>query len=660
MVGVFLLALALRLAYLFQISDIGFWGQPVSDAFIYMERARGIAAGDWLGPADFVHAPSYAYLLGIIRIFGGEYWAPRVTQCVFGALSCVLVAALGRRCFGVGVGILAGVLLALYPPAIFFDGLIQKTSLALLLSAALLVTLTPRQDWSLGPWRAAAAGVLLGLLALTRQNALALAPLILAWVWWSSIGAARSARVARVCACGLGLVLTLLPWAVRNKVVLGDFVLTTPNLGQNFAMGNSGMSSGTYYEFKRGTGRAEVEQDAWVRAVERAIGHAPSAREVSDYYLDQSLGWMKANPGAWLKLMVKKWFMVWNAYEAFDTEDYYVYRERASIIRELDPVLHFGVLAPLAATGVVLTFSQWRRLWLLYGWLVFTALAVAVFVVFARYRFPLMPVLVVFAAAGLAEGFLFLRQRRFRPLVGGVAALVAAAVACNWPIDHRREPDAVSYTNLAVVLRDAHRFEESLAASRSALGMSPEHVGANLVMCNTLAEIGRFTEAGPYCEYVVAAAPDYSAGYRGMGDVLMGLGRLNEAVERYSKALEVDPDDYRALCMMATAFARMGRASQAIELFETVIQAAPNYPEAHINLGNTYLVAQRLEEAIAAYERAIELRPGSVEALYMLGVAEQAKGEPGKAESRFRRALEVDPNFEPAKTSLRELQAATK
>ena len=57
---VFVVALSLRLVYVDGISDMGFFNKPVSDAAVYYERASGIANGDWLGPASFVHAPLYA------------------------------------------------------------------------------------------------------------------------------------------------------------------------------------------------------------------------------------------------------------------------------------------------------------------------------------------------------------------------------------------------------------------------------------------------------------------------------------------------------------------------------------------------------------------------------------------------------------------------
>ncbi len=641
--GVFALALVLRLVYLHQIESIGFFNRPLSDGWVYDQRACGIAAGDWLGPADFVHAPLYAYVLGLIHVVAGhDLWTVRLVQIVMGGLSCVLVMLAGRRFFDLPTGALAGVLLAVYPPAIFFDGLIQKTGLELFLSALLLCMLARGREKP-APGRWLAAGVVLGLLILTRQNALVLVPLLGAWLWLGLPQASWKTRLGWSAAGAIGLLVALLPWALRNRHVTGAFVLTTPNLGQNFAMGNHPEGTGTYLPFKRGRSDAEHEQQEWTKAAEAALGRPLSAVEVSDYYLDAALAYIRSHPGPWVRLLLKKWLMVWGAYECPDTEDYYLYQEWSAALRALDRVWHFGVLCPLAAAGVVLTWARRRELWLFYAWLLLTAAGVALFVVFARYRVGLIPVLALFAAAGLLETGRRIRAGRSRKFLPAGAALGLTALVANWPVYHQRRTYPESYTNHGAALAAQGRYAEDLQELNKALALSSDDVDAHLAAGNTLVQLQRFEEARAHYERARQGDPRFGGVYRGLGNALMGLSRFAEAAEQYRQALAIDARDYVALNGLATTAARQQNYAQAIAWFEQVLRADPTYVDAHLNLANTLLAMGRVEDAVAAYQRALTYAPDNADVLYNLGVAHRLGGRTERAVECFRKALALQP-----------------
>ncbi|UCF32494.1 MAG: tetratricopeptide repeat protein [Phycisphaerales bacterium] len=654
---VFLIALALRLIYLWQIRSIGFFNQPVSDGLIFVHRAAGIAAGGWLGPADFVHAPLYAYVLAAVRVFAGDgLWWPRVVQALFGATSCVVLMVTCQRFFDRKAAMIAGVLLAVFPPAIFFDGLIQKTSLALLLSTLLLLMLAlcrDRRAW----WIWLLSGLVFGLLSLTRQNALVLVFLVVAWWWTCGCGERPRRRVVWLLSFAVGLLVTLTPWAMRNKTVTGELVLTTPNMGQNFAMGNHPDATGTYLPFQRGRSTAEHEQQAWVEAAEKATGRSMSPREVSDYYFRSALDYITANPGPWFALTFKKILITWGAYEAYDTEDYYLYQEWSWLLRVFDKVFHFGVLCPLAVLGVALTWRRWRELWLLYGWLVLTTLAVAAFVVFARYRFPLVPVLIMFAAACLVEAVASIRRGAWRGLIAGAVAALIVAPIVNWPWLSERKPCPNSYTNHGMALAAQGRYEEDLAEIAKALALDPNNIDAHLAAGNTLLLLDRPAEALAHYERARDGDPQYGGAYRGVGRALTALGRWDEAARQFQAALTLDNEDHLALTGLATATARQGRLAEAIELFHRALAIDPTYADAHLNLGNTYLAMGRVDDAVACYEAAIKHRPDYADAWFNLGAVEAQRGNLPRARSYFERVLNINPRQEEAKAALQALGA---
>ncbi len=649
---IFVVAFGLRLIYLGTIGDIAYFNRPVSDGLVYDQRAQKIAAGDLVGPPDFVHAPLYAYVLGAIEwVVGHNLWAVRFVQMLLGGAACVVLMLACRRLFYLEAGIVAGLLLAVYPPALFFDGLIQKTSLDLLLTVSLLwlvAACASRPRWA--TWLG--VGLVLGLSVLTRQNALAIVLLFLAWLWIEFRKRPLGARLGWTAAWAVGLIVTLLPWAARNRAVTGDFVLTTPNLGQNFYMGNHAGATGTYVPLKTGWGTAELEQQAWERAARRETGRSMTAVETSDYYLDKALDYIRANPGDWLRLLIKKTLMVWNAYEVHDTEDYYLYGEWSGLLGALDRAWHFGLLCPLAAAGIVLTWPRRRELWFLHAWLVVTTAGVAVFVVFARYRFPLVPVLMMFAGTAAVQGAALVRRRAWRHLRAPGVALVITAAAANWLVFAPRQPSRMGYNNHCIILQELDRFQEALDEANRGLARYPGEPLLLVSAGTALSQMNRLDEAIRTLEQARSAAPDMAETYRCLANALKSAGQLEAAAAQYQTGLRLDPEDFRGLNGLAAVLAELGRPREAVELIQRSLGIQPGYARGYLNLGNVYLLLKRPDEAVAAYRQALELDPDFVDALFNIGVVELQRGRPADAVAPLREAVAKDPERREAKLAL--------
>ena len=110
---------------------------------------------------------------------------------------------------------------------------------------------------------------------------------------------------------------------------------------------------------------------------------------MSGYWTGRAFDFIASQPGAWLKLTVRKAALLVNADEAVDTEDQESHAEWSWPLRRLGPIGHFGVLVPLGVLGIILTFPAPRAperssLFLLYALTVTYAASV---VVFARVYF---------------------------------------------------------------------------------------------------------------------------------------------------------------------------------------------------------------------------------------------------------------------------------
>ncbi|HEX2244026.1 MAG TPA: glycosyltransferase family 39 protein, partial [Gammaproteobacteria bacterium] len=468
-------AFTLRLVYLFQIDTIPLFEHLAGDARTYYEWGGRIAAGDWLGAGVFYQAPLYPYLLGVLQFFFGEtLWLVRLIQITLGALSCSLIFLIGQHLFSRPAGIISGFILAGYGPALFFDGLIEKSNLDLfLLTVLLFLIFSPGAEVTLAKWFA--AGTVLGLLALSRENALILIAVVPCWIALSSAPVLRTARLRRIGLFFAGLILVLLPVGLRNLAAGGEFKLTTSQLGPNFFIGNNPAADGTYNSVRNLIGEPQLEGSDARRLAERALQRSLSSGEVSSYWLGKSFDYIKTQPFDWLQLLSRKWVLVWNGREIEDSDDFYIYRQWSSLLGVLGRLNHFGVLAPLGALGLLVSLGQWRRLWLLYLMILALAASVAIFYVFGRYRFPLVPLLVLFAGAGSMQIISFYEHQRWNPLFGALAVLCACAIFTNWPVFEYSGPGAAGYNNLSNAYYKQGRVEEAIQTALKAIEVEPDY-----------------------------------------------------------------------------------------------------------------------------------------------------------------------------------------
>src|SRR3954468_6035848 len=117
---IFMTALAVRLVHVWQMRATPFFSVLLGDSRGYDEWARRIAGGEWIGRDVFYQAPLYPYMLGLIYAIAGRHLLlVRIVQATIGSASCALLALAAARLFtSRTAGIAAGLMLALYAPAI--------------------------------------------------------------------------------------------------------------------------------------------------------------------------------------------------------------------------------------------------------------------------------------------------------------------------------------------------------------------------------------------------------------------------------------------------------------------------------------------------------------------------------------------------------------
>ena len=214
LIGLLLLAIAFR-AY-------GVWSHPavpVSDAEDYHQLATRLVEGrgyvNAAGTPTAWRPPAYpVFLAGVYKIAGvSAPWATMV-QVILGGLTVLMLTALAAMILGWPRALIAGVIAAVYPAFVWLPRLLLSENLSLcllLLSLAAIVCYlrSSRMVWMV------VFGVLCALNTLVRGAnlmlpiAVASGLLILRWRNWKQLIAPLSAMAAAV-------ILTLLPWTIRN------------------------------------------------------------------------------------------------------------------------------------------------------------------------------------------------------------------------------------------------------------------------------------------------------------------------------------------------------------------------------------------------------------------------------------------------------------
>ena len=713
--AIFATALLVRLVHIAAIRRAPFFTVLLGDSRGYDEWAQRIAGGDWIGREVFYQAPLYPYFLAVLYAIAGRHLLlVRTVQAIIGSSACVLLGLAARRLISNRAGLTAGLLLALYAPAIFFDALIQKSvldgffiCLALSLIGRIRVRLKadpaangrqhsgrvrlPAFAWLRrgSPERRArrrqpdptlillALGLVVGALSLTRENAIVFTLVLAIWAF--------TYRARAAAAFLAGVAILILPVAVRNSALGGGFYVTTSQFGPNFYIGNNEHADGTYQPLRVGRGAPEYERQDATEIAERALGRTLTPAEVSSYWTGRARQFIASSPGAWVRLLGRKLLLLVNRTEIVDTESEESHAEWSPLLRITSFVGHFGVLVPLAALGTMAAWPRRKGSAVVYAMFGAYGASVLGFYVFARYRYPLVPFLVLFSA-GLTEGVTAAWKWRQRRAPWAFAGIAAAAVLSNWPLlssalnravteqnlgaalqsdgqpadamtHYRRAielaPDyAPAYNNLASALRATGQLDGAIVTYQRALELRNDFPDAHYNLANALLERGRADEAAEHLRIAMQAITPSADVHNNLGLALAAQGRPDEAAAEFRNALELEPESVIAHRNLGNALVTAGAASDGLHHLRRAAQLAPRDASVQYDFGSALLEAGALDDAVQVLREAIRLAPDSAEAHNNLGIALGSKGQLDEAAAEFRQALKLKPGFPDAGRNL--------
>lgn len=383
--------MALRAALIFFVPI-----EMTSDASWYFNRAISIASGEGYSEAGYPTAywpVGYPGFLGILfYLFGQDKLVGQIANLVMAAVSFLLQLELTRRIFrSEAAARLSVLLLTLYPNHAAYTSFILTEiyfTFLLLLGVYLYIT---RSHW-LWVW---ICGIVFGLAALTKPQVVFLPGLMVLFHVFSKERRDKLRHpFIKGFAIYLAMAMVLVPWAVRNTMVFGEFVLISTNGGATLLTGNNPTASGGYEENdplvaqRNFSVQDQVESDRHARKL--------------------ATDWIRANPMRFVELIPLKIWHLWSrngeaewAYQA-GYQYYEQYRNAFRTVRWINQIF-YGLLLVGSFAAAFLLMKHRDKVawpWALIGYclMIYLTLISIVFSGQPRFHFPGMPWVIMYAA----------------------------------------------------------------------------------------------------------------------------------------------------------------------------------------------------------------------------------------------------------------------
>jgi len=567
---IFLAALGLRILNVleFRANDPAF-GSPLpgADMHGFYQWATNILDTNWVDAENTppFQAPLYPYIVALVmRIFGKNPLWVKLFHAFIGSLSCVLVYFIGKKVFNPAVGLIAAFLMCFYGLFMLYEAfLLRATLLTFFYLLAILSLLVAKESGRIFSYLA--AGACLGLNAVMRPNVLLFVPPAALWIWFAVGEESARKKIVFVAVLLAGVVIAIAPVTAKNYIVGEKFVLIGQNGGLCFFIGNSHDATGTLSP---------------IESVLRIVPQFPmiDMREMAKInWLEMAVDQLSKNPVHFVRMFFRKLVLYLMGYEIPNNVNYYLSKRFSAVFRL--PLLTFWVMLPFAVTGAIVSVKEWPKQALLLLFISTYTISILVLFVLARYRLPMVPYLLIFAAYALFWWFEKARKGEIKKIALSLAPLaLVGAFSFLTRAEYIRGND---YSNLALAYEEQGRYD--LAA--------PEYLNA------------------------LKVDPRYSYARRKLVSCYIALGQSDRALDTAIEGVRIESVNPKEFFDLAGIFQEKGELGAAIESLEWVLLLNPQHMPACRKLGYLYAEQGRFDQARAQWLEVFKANPDDEEAI---------------------------------------------
>ncbi|MDQ6855113.1 MAG: glycosyltransferase family 39 protein [Actinomycetota bacterium] len=426
MLTIAVIALAVRVAFVLVVNPT--LPDP-GDATAYHLLANNLADGHgYIRPFDFKilhvsrptaeYPPLFPALLSVPAYLGAKSVdAQRLFLCFVGAGTVALIGFLGRRVGGPIVGLVAAAIAAVYPMLFLGEAVLMAECLFAFLVTAMLL-LAYRAADAPTPLRFAALGLVIGLSALTRAEALLFAIVLVIPLALGIRSVATKRRILLAGVAAAVAVLTVLPWTIRNAARLHAFVPISNNIGTavdgaNCDLTYSGAQIGLWRETFTTFGdaaRRHPQAEACFEGFDIRRRDFDEA-EVANFHRSSGVTYARRHLSRAPLVLAVRELRTWGLYAPRQQINFESLEGRPRSWQEVGTVMYW-VLLPLAVAGAVVLVRRRARVWPLVSTAVVVSVTTALTYGQQRFRTAAEPAIVVLAAVAVGA---VLARRRSRP-----------------------------------------------------------------------------------------------------------------------------------------------------------------------------------------------------------------------------------------------------
>jgi hypothetical protein len=554
------------------------------DMHFYDDWAQRILSGQFTDHLAFYGLPGYAYLLAALyKLAGYGPFIPALLQALLDAGTATLIYKISVAIFpGIGLrraqiaGLVAAAGWAFFVPAQTYAAILMPSVWLVFIFWLILWRIISQKN-APGKSEALILGLLVGLTATAIATILFLIPLLISAIVLKPAISTHSqfrTRISALVLLFLGAAVGTSPCWVHNCLVAQDRVFLSAHSGINFWIGNNPAASG-YPRFPPGlrAGQAAMLQDS-IDTAESAAGHPLKRGEVSHYWSAKARDYIERDPAAWLRLLALKLRTFWSAFQYDDLSIITILREQKVTF----PGIYFGLVATLALPMMLLLWntaplSRWITVAI-----VLHLLALLPVFTTERYRLPIVPGLLVFAAFGLITFFNNLVAGKFNSVISYGALLTVSTLFVSWP---QSDPslwalDAYNSGWQALESGNLALAENKLQLAHAYVPTNPE---TNFALGNLRLAEGNSAAASAFYLATLQLDNHHRGALNNLGVMALDGGKFDAAENWLRQAEDIDPGNAKIHFLLAKTLLAKNEHELAREEIEIAIRLRPNQIE---------------------------------------------------------------------------------